>query len=101
MGLDDIAGDAKEEIEQLDDDDIEELSGDIEEYMERVDRLSNVMVNMDSRMEQIREDMASIKRKMSMLEELAMDTDTTESETMTENTTEDGGDSGGSHSWRS
>ena len=101
MGLDDIAGDVKKEVEQLDDDDIEELSGDIEEYMERVDRLSNVMTNMDSRMEQIREDMASVDRRLQMMEDVLLSEEEQEPDAGTETPTDTGDDTDASNSWHS
>lgn len=77
MGLDDITKDAKEELEQYDDDDLKELEELIEEYIEKVDMLNRVMVNMDKRMESINDDLDTVKvafkRILNKLDEMEED----------------------------
>lgn len=61
MALDDLTDEVKKELEEWDEDDLDELAENITRYTEKVESLRKVMVNMDSRLEEVNQDLKVVK----------------------------------------
>lgn len=68
MGLGDVTDSVKEELDEWDDEDLKDLADDLDEYLDQVKNLRRVVVNLDSRMEDISENMESVEKRTRVIE---------------------------------
>lgn len=68
MGLGDFTDDKKEEFDEVDQDELQELIAEVDEYTERVERLLRIAVNLDGRVEEIQDDVSQLNRRIKRIE---------------------------------
>lgn len=72
MGLEDLTESEKESFNEIDEDDVEEFRDQVDELTEKIRLLSKIAVNMDGRMENVREDMQAIDTRLKHIESIVL-----------------------------
>lgn len=72
MGLEDLTEEEREQFHEIDEDDVEEFRDKVDELTERIKLLSKIAVNVDGRMEKIRDDMEAIDTRLKHIESVVL-----------------------------